>query len=227
MSSSDARETLTQTRNSAAKFYKTFWGTEDVVSGEKVEDDDDDDSDAPDGGRDSDEEALKSVAGSSSLDEDGGSCGPGDDAFCFSNFLWLFAAGLVIYYSDFVSAVIVSPMGGGGGSDLNLTCYWIGIALLSTNFCIFYYLVVHLSWFRGVKSDDWDSYIPYAVPVATASFVGAALFLSLGLWPQYGVLTVPILSTVFMGFIVLVSMGSQAYKWRRFRAESERDKKSS
>jgi len=217
MNAQEARETLAETRSSAAKIYMAFWEPKETSV-------DDNQRENATGNDTADNEALKTLSGSSSLDNDGGSCGPGDDAFCFSNFLWLIAAGLVAYYGEFVDAVIVMPLFG-AAEEINSPCYWIGVALLFINLAIFYYLVVHLSWNRGVKSDDWDSYVPFAVPLATASFVGAALFLSLGLWPQYGVLTVPILSTVFMGFIVIVSMASQTFKWMRWRAEAEKDKK--
>ena len=222
LSKEEANETLKRTKNSAAKFYETFWETEDNGNVEDSSGDDEDDNDDDNNG---DDAAIKSVSGSSSLDADGGSCGPGDDAFCVSNILWLPAAAIVAYMSDFFRAVS-SPWGfSQGDEELNLLSYWTGTILLSLNFGIFYYLVVHLSWNRGIKSDDWDEYVPHAVPVATASFVGAALFLSIGFWPLWGVLTVPILSTVFMGFIVVVSMVSQLYKWRRFGAEREVEKK--
>ena len=110
MSSSDAQETLTQTRSSAAKFYKAFWEAENINNNAK--EDDDDDNDDSDASGESDNDALKSVSGSSSLDADGGSCGPGDDAFCISNMLWLSAAGCVMYFSDFVNAVILDPISG-------------------------------------------------------------------------------------------------------------------
>ena len=168
---------------------------------------------------------MKDLAGSSSLDAGGGSCGPGDDAFCASNWVWLIGAVLVFYQSDFLDAVLISPITTGGTVRLNFPFYVAGMLLLALNAAIFYYLVVHLSWNRGVGSDDWDAYVPRAVPTATASFVGAAVCLSIGLWPRWGVLTVPILSTVFMGLIVVVAMLSRLYKMRRFGRAEEADKK--
>lgn len=220
MDAGEARETLTQTRSSASKVYLAFW--ESSADGDQR----DPAAAVNNATAETDDEALKTLSGTSSLDEDGGSCGPGDDAFCFSNLLWLLAAGLVAYYGEFVDAAIMTPLYG-EAEDINALCYAVGVAILFINLSIFCYLVVYLSWHRGVKSDDWDTYVPCAIPLATASFVGAALFLSLGLWPQYGVMTVPILSTLFMGFIVLVSMGSQTYKWIKWRAAAEQDKKRS
>ena len=217
------KETVKKTRFSALKFYETFWR---LQNGEELEDRSDDRSEEGDGSDhdvDGDNAAIKAVSGTSSLDADGGSCGPGDDAFCVSNFLWLGAACLLVYYMDFIDVAVLSPLRGEG--HLNTTFYVAGLFLLTINFSIFYYLVVYLSWNRGVKSEHWDSYIPRAVPVATASFVGATLFLSIGLWPRWSVLTVPILSTVFMGVIVVISMGSQIYKWRRFVSRSKVEKK--
>ena len=219
------KKTISETKGSAKKFYETFWETPktriDRKNGSENDDvDDDDDDNAEDGSdRNGDAEmeaaAMKSISGSSSLDADGGSCGPGDDAFCFSNLAWLAAAAFAAYHMDFLDVAVFSPLR--GDNQLNALFYILGVVLLGVNVAIFCYLVVYLSWNRGVKSEDWDSYIPFAVPAATASFVGAAVFLSIALWPKWGVLTVPVLSTVFMGFIVVVSMASQIYKWRLFR----------
>jgi len=229
MTDAATKETIAKTRGSAIKFYETFWelqrGQEKTGDDNDVDNDDDSDDEVKTEPTENvaENEAIKTISGSSSLDADGGSCGPGDDAFCLSNLLWLGAASFVIYQMEFFDVALLSPLR--GENHLNAPFYVFGLILLMINFCIFYYLVVHLSWNRGVKSEEWDTYIPHAVPAATASFVGAALSLSVGLWPRWGVLTVPILSTVFMGFIVVVSMGSQIYKWRRLVVGAETRKK--
>nr|XP_054765791.1 transmembrane protein 128-like [Lytechinus pictus] len=69
------------------------------------------------------------------------------------------------------------------------------------------YLIVVCSWIR--KINDWEKHCPCAIPIATCSValgLYGKIFLNIALWPVYGFLTPVFLFTLFMGFVVLVSL---------------------
>ncbi|XP_078598923.1 transmembrane protein 128-like [Branchiostoma floridae x Branchiostoma japonicum] len=112
---------------------------------------------------------------------------------------WLVASMAVFYYTDIAVALRVDP---------RINWLWLlpGAVLVGLNVVIGGFLIVWLSWIKGVSTDEWEKLYPSAIPTATASFIIGGLCCMMGLWPVWGFLTPIILFTLFMGVVMVISL---------------------
>ncbi|XP_030841330.1 transmembrane protein 128 isoform X2 [Strongylocentrotus purpuratus] len=110
---------------------------------------------------------------------------------------WILASIAIFKLTDFVPAMFYD-------SAVKKTWLYIGAGFIGINMAIALYLIIVCSWIR--KITDWEKHSPSAVPIATCSFVSGTLCINIALWPVYGFLTPVLLFTLFMGFIVIVSL---------------------
>ncbi|WAR22195.1 TM128-like protein [Mya arenaria] len=122
-----------------------------------------------------------------------------ESAYSIQNVCWLIASMAVFYYTDFYRAVLYDP---------RILRLWfnVGVVLVGVNICIALFLIVYLSFIKKVHSDEWESRYPAAIPVASAAFVVGGIFMTVGLWPVWGIFTPAILIVFLMGFVVLIAM---------------------
>ncbi|XP_071828554.1 transmembrane protein 128-like [Apostichopus japonicus] len=123
--------------------------------------------------------------------------GPPGSPYNLHTLFWILATVGLCYFTDFLPTVQQSH-------DINRAWLYVGFGFIGTNVMIGFYLIVICSWIK--KIDDWEQHAPTAVPLATAFFMMGALCMNVALWPVYGILTPAFLFTIFMGFIVSVSM---------------------
>ncbi|XP_046576893.1 transmembrane protein 128-like [Haliotis rubra] len=122
-----------------------------------------------------------------------------ESVFSIVNVLWLVAGVAVFYFSDVVMVIRYDPR-------VDRLWFNIGSVLMGINISIAMFLVVYLSQIKKISSDDWERHYPALIPIATAAFIFGGISLTVGLWPVWGLLTVPILFTMFMSFVVFVAM---------------------
>lgn len=122
-----------------------------------------------------------------------------ESPFTVTNILWLLAAAATIYYLEFVTTALSDPR-------VYRVWFYTGVVLIGVNLTIALFLIFYLSFIKKVDSDDWDKRYPAAIPVATGSFCLGAFCVTIGLWPVWNILTPVFLFTLFMGFIVMVTM---------------------
>jgi hypothetical protein len=108
--------------------------------------------------------------------------------------LWVAGAVLTLYLTRVWSVALHDERVARGWLDLGLGGLGVDVACLL-------YLTVYLPYVARVHL-SWDVYCPNVIPLATAAGVVAALGFTVGLWPVYGLLTVPILSVLFMGALM-------------------------
>ncbi|BBN01534.1 hypothetical protein MPTK1_2g08160 [Marchantia polymorpha subsp. ruderalis] len=115
------------------------------------------------------------------------------------NSLWLSAASYILYYGDshsnFFTVLTSNPR-------IVRRPFFVGLICVGINTLIFFYLAV---WLRHVKKkdDDWEEIAPGAIPTATILGVAAFLMFIFALWPVWGFLTIPLLVTLFMAFVII------------------------
>ncbi|XP_033633068.1 transmembrane protein 128-like [Asterias rubens] len=111
--------------------------------------------------------------------------------------LWILATAAILYYTDLIPAI---------KEDHRIYRSWLylGLVLLAIPVCIGGYLIVFLSWIK--KNSDWENAVPMAIPLATGTFIAGSICLNIAIWPVYSILTPVMLFTLFMGFIVVVSL---------------------
>ncbi|XP_014665526.1 PREDICTED: transmembrane protein 128-like [Priapulus caudatus] len=121
------------------------------------------------------------------------------NAYSWENFLWIIVAACTFHFSGFLSTVMYD-------TRVNRAWFNCGAVLICINVIIAAYLIGFLSWFKKISSDEWEKTVPYAVPIATLSFVTGAFCCMAGLWPVWGILTPIILFVETMGAVVLIAM---------------------
>ena len=115
------------------------------------------------------------------------------------NVLWLIACVIVIYMSEIYTVLLY---------DQRIVKLWfnVGAFLIGLTIAIAMFLIVWISCIKKKTTDDWDKEYPSAVPVATFSFIVGSLCIMKSLWPVWGFITPVILSVLFMGVVVIISM---------------------
>lgn len=117
------------------------------------------------------------------------------------NILWLAAALFILVYgdsrTDFLTLIFTDPR-------IRRLPFNLALACLVVNTGIFLYLAI---WLRHVfkNSANWDVVAPHAIPTATIVGVVATFLFSLALWPVWSFLTLPLLFTLFMAFVIVAS----------------------
>lgn len=123
--------------------------------------------------------------------------GPPQSPYNIHTVFWILATIGVCYFTDFLPSIRENE-------DINRIWLNLGFIFLAANILIGLYLIIVCSWIKKIQ--DWEEHAPTAIPLATAFFMMGALCMNVALWPVYGFLTPVFLFTVFMGFIVSVSM---------------------
>ncbi|XP_022106703.1 transmembrane protein 128-like [Acanthaster planci] len=111
--------------------------------------------------------------------------------------LWILGSFAVLYYTDLIPAIKEDHR-------IYRTWLYLGLILMAVHISIGSYLIIFLSWIK--KNSDWEKASPMAIPLATGTFVFGAICLNIAIWPVYGFLTPLMMFTLFMGFVVTVSL---------------------
>ncbi|KAK7292069.1 hypothetical protein RIF29_07734 [Crotalaria pallida] len=121
------------------------------------------------------------------------------------NFLWLASAAFIIYYGDHNSNLVYLLFHDNRIRRLPLYLGMIGIAL---NALIFIYTSI-LAW--SVRRFDekwglkkWEITSITVLPFAIVSGIVSFCLFSFALWPIWSFLTLPLLFTLFMAFMVVI-----------------------
>ncbi|KAH7479885.1 hypothetical protein PRIC1_008563 [Phytophthora ramorum] len=109
-------------------------------------------------------------------------------------FLWVAAAGLVAYGTDFFRVIFTDSRVKRGFFQVALVCTGI-------NVCITTYLAVYLPYIKRVQL-EWSVYCPRMIPVATVVGVVAAFCYTCALWPVWGLLTPGLLALLSIGALM-------------------------
>ncbi|XP_043087252.1 transmembrane protein 128 [Puntigrus tetrazona] len=110
---------------------------------------------------------------------------------------WILASVSLTYYLDFFSVLL---------HHRDIHSWWFGAALLLLGLCLclFFFCVLYLEWFRGIR--QYDQEYPALPAVTTAAFIAASCSLNIALWPVWSFFTPLILFTQFMGVVMLISL---------------------
>ncbi|KAF1778783.1 hypothetical protein GQ600_10430 [Phytophthora cactorum] len=109
-------------------------------------------------------------------------------------FLWVAAAGLVAYGTDFFRVIFTDPRVKRGFFQVALVCTGI-------NICITAYLAVYLPYIKRIKL-EWSVYCPRMIPTATIVGVVAAFCYICAFWPIWGLLTPGLLGLLSIGALM-------------------------
>ncbi|KAG1691322.1 hypothetical protein DVH05_026986 [Phytophthora capsici] len=109
-------------------------------------------------------------------------------------FLWVAAAGLVAYGTDFIRVIFTDPRVKRGFFQVALVCTGI-------NICITAYLAVYLPYIKRIQL-EWSVYCPRMIPTATIVGVVAAFCYICAFWPVWGLLTPGLLGLFFIGSLM-------------------------
>ncbi|KAL3678241.1 hypothetical protein R1sor_021197 [Riccia sorocarpa] len=115
------------------------------------------------------------------------------------NFLWLSAAAFMLYYGDshsnFFSVLVSNPR-------IVRRPFYVGLLCVAINTIIFFYLAV---WIRHIRkrNEPWEYIAPGAIPTATILGVGSFFMFVVAFWPVWGFLTLPLMVTLFMAFVII------------------------
>nr|CAB3267035.1 transmembrane protein 128-like [Phallusia mammillata] len=117
----------------------------------------------------------------------------------FDTITWIILSAVTLYYTDIVNALKV---------DHRISGYFLHLAVISSiiAFSIGLYFIVWVSMVKGVHSDDWETYVPFGIPIATGSGVSAGICWTIALWGVYGIKSPIIVFILFMGFVMTVSI---------------------
>ena len=110
--------------------------------------------------------------------------------------LWVGGCIWLLSYLDFIHVVLES-------NKVDRLWFNMGIIAFLVNVVIFSYLAFWLPYIAKVD-EEWEDYCPRVIPTATLVGLFSTLCIVIGLWPIYGILTLPILFVFFMGSIMAV-----------------------
>eukprot|EP00512_Aurantiochytrium_limacinum_P007277 CAMPEP_0171528700 /NCGR_PEP_ID=MMETSP0959-20130129/11844_1 /TAXON_ID=87120 /ORGANISM="Aurantiochytrium limacinum, Strain ATCCMYA-1381" /LENGTH=170 /DNA_ID=CAMNT_0012070763 /DNA_START=226 /DNA_END=738 /DNA_ORIENTATION=+ len=108
--------------------------------------------------------------------------------------LWVLAAGFTGWYSDFINVAR-------SGEKLNQISFSIGLFFFIVAACLILYMAVFVP--RVLKSDVEPSvYSPQMLPVTGGISLLSGLFLIIGFWPAFGLLTPAVLGVLWLGALM-------------------------
>lgn len=113
--------------------------------------------------------------------------------------LWLLASIGVFYFTDFALVLLYDRRVDRLWLNAGAAC--IGVAVLCCLYCI-----VWLSWIKKVHSDKWEQHNSFVIPIATIASLIGGVVLCKSVWPVWSILTIPIMVSQFMGFVVFIAM---------------------
>ncbi|CEG45532.1 uncharacterized protein PHALS_01822 [Plasmopara halstedii] len=108
--------------------------------------------------------------------------------------LWVAAAGLVAYGTDFFSVIFTDP---------RVIREFFQVALICTgiNICITVYLALYLPYIKRIEL-EWSVYCPRVIPSATIVGVIATFCYLCAFWPIWGLLTPGLLALLSIGALM-------------------------
>lgn len=117
----------------------------------------------------------------------------------FETLVWLASAVFIIYCGDLHSNFLTLLL---RDERIKRTALNLGLLCVACNIGIFLYLSF---WVKDMaKVDDrWEILSPAAIPTATVIGLLAFFLFCLALWPIWSFLTLPLLFTLFMAFVVI------------------------
>lgn len=116
------------------------------------------------------------------------------------NVFWLSASALTAYYTNIINILMI------GDSRINFTACVMGLIFTGLISVIFLYLIFWCSWIKGIHSDNWETYSPYSIPIATFCGVSSSFCWFIAFYGVYGYKTPIILFILLMGFVTSVSL---------------------
>ena len=83
-----------------------------------------------------------------------------------------------------------------------------GLVLTASYLCIFAYISIYLNSMRNIpiEYDRLQSHSPYLVPLATCLVLGSGGAFTVAFWPVWHLMTVPVLFSLFLGFVATLSL---------------------
>eukprot|EP00249_Psilotum_nudum_P004007 c17529_g1_i1 orf=313-927(-) len=115
------------------------------------------------------------------------------------NVLWIASAAFIIYYGDFRSnffALLAND------PRIRRTPFNIALACIFVDIGIILYLAIRLRLMSRMEG-RLNTVAPGAIPAAAVVGLAAFILLSIALWPIWSLLTLPMLFTLFMTFVVI------------------------
>lgn len=106
---------------------------------------------------------------------------------------WVGAACLVIYWTNFFRVIWEHPR-------VNYTYFYLALGCLGFNVFVLFYLAI---WCEVVQriNEPWDVYCPKAIPAMAIVGIATFFFFFFALYPVWGILTLLIQFTFFMGYL--------------------------
>ena len=115
-----------------------------------------------------------------------------------STICWMILGIMVFTFTDFANVVV-------NDARVDSAYLKLGGIFFVVNFIIGIYFVVYLSYIRGYR--NWTDHAhPALIPVATFCGCMGLIFFTIAFWPVWGILTIPILFSLFMGMFMLISL---------------------
>ncbi|KAJ3366766.1 hypothetical protein GGF32_003410 [Allomyces javanicus] len=114
--------------------------------------------------------------------------------------LWVVAAAAIVIYTDLI-AIYDHP-------ELNHTASILALVSFGLATATFLYLSIYVPRVHKTTVDyaQWQRTAPNAIPFATACGLSGFFCSAVAMWPIFGLLALPMIFVLFMGFIVVVSI---------------------
>lgn len=116
--------------------------------------------------------------------------------------LWFVAACAVTYYGNGKQTLATLVL-----RDPRVQRRWLtaGAMFMAGNLGVCSFLTLYLPYIKGDRR-EWSVAAPWAIPAGAMCAVAAYLCYCIALWPIFGLLVIPIVLAIFMGFLFLVSL---------------------
>ncbi|XP_009990584.1 PREDICTED: transmembrane protein 128 [Tauraco erythrolophus] len=110
---------------------------------------------------------------------------------------WILASIAVTYYFDFFQNV---------KETMQTNSWWFasGSCLLAACLSVAFYCILYLEWYCGIE--DYEAQYPALIPIATTTFIAAAICFNIALWPVWSFMTPLLLFIQFMGVAMFISL---------------------
>lgn len=115
------------------------------------------------------------------------------------NLLWIASAAFIVYYGDFRCNLFVLLI---SDPRIRRAPLILGLAGIVIDLGIFLYVAVRLRNSKRIE-ERLEIIAPGAIPPAAMIGLSAFILLSFALWPIWKFLTLPMLFTLFMAFVVV------------------------
>ena len=116
--------------------------------------------------------------------------------------LWIALATFIVWYGNGRESLVAVVQDAEQVYARYLVAWAVGVCI---NTAIFLYIAVFLPLVRGDKR-EWEQTAPWAIP--TASLVGVLCFVcfTIGIWPAYRWLSLPVTIALFFGAVFFIGL---------------------